>query len=303
MPQSGSGDHTENRTGQSSQQEATQNEAQTGNAHGKKRSREQSEDAAHEGVSEIQSTVHESLLGKNDTAATSSEEEKDQNQTHGAPQPLPLTECEKESLQVQWQQRMAGAAQQAMQAGKLGGDIRRMVDHLLQPQLPWRSLLAHYVTCVARDDYSYSRPNARRGDPAIYPSLRSDEVDMVVVLDTSGSIANDEMNEFIAEVNAIKSQIRARIIFQVCDATLSDEGPWIYESWENFEMPKQFDGGGATDFSPVFNWLDRQDRQPQLLVYFTDAEGSFPQKPPIFPVIWLVKGKAKVPWGQRVQLN
>jgi predicted metal-dependent peptidase len=42
---------------------------------------------------------------------------------------------------------------------------------------------------------------------------------------------------------------------------------------------------------------------PELLVYFTDAEGKFPDYQPSYPVIWLVKGKAKVPWGQRIQLN
>jgi len=47
--------------------------------------------------------------------------------------PQPLTPDERETLQVQWQQRMAGAAQQALQAGKLGGELKRMIDHLLQP--------------------------------------------------------------------------------------------------------------------------------------------------------------------------
>jgi predicted metal-dependent peptidase len=40
-----------------------------------------------------------------------------------------------------------------------------------------------------------------------------------------------------------------------------------------------------------------------MLVYFTDAEGDFPKAPPNYPVIWLVKGKGAVPWGERVQLN
>ena len=52
----------------------------------------------------------------------------------GAPEPL--TPDERETLAVQWQNRMAGAAQQAMQAGKLGGELRRMIDHLLQPHYP-----------------------------------------------------------------------------------------------------------------------------------------------------------------------
>ena len=77
----------------------------------------------------------------------------------GASQPPPLNESERAALAVQWQQRLAGAAQQAMQAGKLGGAMARLVDHLLQPRLPWRMLLARYMTSIARDDYDYSRPS------------------------------------------------------------------------------------------------------------------------------------------------
>ena len=40
-----------------------------------------------------------------------------------------------------------------------------------------------------------------------------------------------------------------------------------------------------------------------LIVYFTDAEGEFPRQAPDYPVIWLVKGRGKVPWGERIQLN
>jgi len=39
-------------------------------------------------------------------------------------------------------------------------------------------------------------------------------------------------------------------------------------------------------------------QQPDLLVYFTDADGYFPEVEPFYPVIWLVKGKEKVPWGR-----
>lgn len=220
----------------------------------------------------------------------------------GAPQPKPLTEAERDQLSVQWQQRLAGAAQQAMRAGKLGGGLARLVDHLLQPRLPWRMLLAKYMTAVARDDYAYSRPSRREG-PAILPSLRSAQVDIVVALDTSGSVSPDEICEFMSEIDAIKGQVRARITLHACDARLAEDGPWEFEPWEEFKLPRDFTGGGGTCFTPVFDWARGRDRQPDLLVYFTDAEGEFPEQEPAYPVLWLVKGKAKVPWGQRVQLN
>jgi len=221
----------------------------------------------------------------------------------GASQPSPLTKTEQDNLDTQWQQRLAGAAQTAMQAGKLGGALARIVEHFLQPQLPWRNLLAQFVSSVARDDYSYARPSSRRGDPVVYPSLRSGQINVVVGLDTSGSISDRELSEFLTEIDAIKAHMRARIVFHACDSVLADDGPWTFEPWEEFVMPMQFEGGGGTDFNPLFEWVDQQDVSPDLLVYFTDAEGEFPAVQPNYPVVWLVKGKAKVPWGRRVQLN
>ncbi|RMG57233.1 MAG: hypothetical protein D6717_05165 [Gammaproteobacteria bacterium] len=235
-------------------------------------------------------------------AGNSPEAEIDPNQG-GASQPPPLTSTEAEELSVQWQQRLAGAAQQAMQAGKMGGELARLVDELLQPKLPWRMLLARYMTATARDDYSYTRPSTRRGEPAIYPSLRSAEINVLVALDTSGSVSDREIAEFISEINAIKSTMRARILLTACDSRMAPGSPWVFEPWEELKLPESFQGGGGTSFRPVIEWAEAQDRAPDLVVYFTDAKGEFPRHEPAFPVIWLVKGRAQVPWGTRIQLN
>jgi predicted metal-dependent peptidase len=155
----------------------------------------------------------------------------------GRSRPPPLSTTEREQLSVQWQERMAGAAQLALQAGKLSGSLARLVDHLLQPQLPWRMLLARYMSAMARDDYSYMRPSRREGN-AILPSLRSSHIDIAIALDVSGSVKEDELNEFLAEVNAIKGQIQAGITLQVCDDTLAADGPWRYEAWEEIRLPR-----------------------------------------------------------------
>ena len=180
--------------------------------------------------------------------------------------------------------------------------MARMIDFLLQPQLPWRMLLARYMCTVARDDYNYTRPSSRRGDPAIFPSLRSTQTNLVVALDVSGSVSEKEMAEFLTEVDAIKGQLNAQITLLACDAALTEDSPWVTEPWEQLTLPKKFPDGGGTDFVPVFEWV-ANNREPDLLLYFTDAQGSFPGESPGYPVIWLVKGKADVPWGQRIQLN
>ena len=229
-----------------------------------------------------------------------------ENQSNGgsaAPEPQPMSGQEQEDLNTQWQQRLAAAAQTAHQRGQLGGEMARMVDFLLQPRLPWRMLLQRYMTMTARDDYSYSRPSSRRGNPAVFPRLRSSETSVVVVIDTSGSISEEEIGEFISEINAIKSHVTARITLLTCDSELNHGCPWYFDPWDDFSRDIAIHGGGGTNFRPPFEWIENQDRAPDLLVYFTDAMGIFPRAEPMYPVLWLVKGQATVPFGQRVQLN
>lgn len=216
--------------------------------------------------------------------------------------PPPLSPAEQETLAVLWQQRLAGAAQQALQAGKLGGGLKRIIDHLLQPHLPWRMLLARYLSAIAREDYSWTRPSRREGE-SLMPSLRSQQLDVLVALDTSGSIRDEEMQAFIDEIDALKGQVRARLTLLPCDAVLSPGAPFRFEPWEQFCRPRQIGGGGGTDFRPVFDWVTAQGERPDLLIYFTDANGRFPAREPDYPVVWLVKGSTPVPWGQRIQLN
>src|SRR5688572_11481573 len=68
--------------------------------------------------------------------------------------PPGLTQGEQAELARRWRSRMAAAAQQARRAGKLSASWLRLIDDLIQPQLPWRQLLARYLVNAAREDYS-----------------------------------------------------------------------------------------------------------------------------------------------------
>lgn len=217
--------------------------------------------------------------------------------------PPTLNPVEIEVLQEKWQQRIAGAAQQAKQAGKMSALLSRFIEAETAPSLPWRQLLATYLNHTARDDYAYARPNTRRGDPAILPKLRSTEVNAVIAVDVSGSISDAEMNECFSEINAIKGQLRAKVSVLAVDDKISEGFPKVFEAWEPIAFSETIKGGGGTDFNPVFHWVMQQDIPADVLIYFTDAQGKFPEQAPDYPVIWLIKGKALVPWGQRIQLN
>jgi predicted metal-dependent peptidase len=214
--------------------------------------------------------------------------------------PLPAS-TEHELLQA-WQMRLAAAAQQARLAGRMSASWQRLLGQMITPVLPWRTLLARYVAQLARDDYSFQRPSRREGQ-ALLPRLASGQLEVFAIIDTSGSIGAAQLHEFVTELDALKAQVRARVTLHACDEAMAPGGPWVAQTWEALRWPDSIAGGGGTSFAPAFEWIAQQPLKPDVLVYFTDAEGTFPEQVPPYPVLWLVKGRATVPWGERIQLN
>ena len=205
------------------------------------------------------------------------------------------------ALEQLWKSRLAAAAQAAREAGRLGESWLRRLERLLEPTLPWRALLARYVYALAQEDYTFQRP-PRRDGVALLPRLAKGSIRLVAVLDTSGSITETELGEFAAELDALKAQASAHLTVHACDERLAADGPWNFSAWEQVVLPSGIGGGGGTRFTPVFDWVERDGLTPDLLIYFTDAMGEFPERPPAYPVLWLVKGQGEVPFGERVQL-
>ncbi len=232
----------------------------------------------------------------------SGESKNNQSTSSLAQRPQSLNPDEIEKLATQWQKNLASSAQLAQEAGKLDGEFAKLIDFFLQPRVSWQSLLSTFMSRLARDDFSYSRPSRRPGN-AILPTLRSHQIDIAVAIDTSGSISQQEIDEFVSEINAIKSTIRSSITLIACDDKIFPSSPWRYESWEEINFPASLGGGKGTNFRPVFELLNSLDNPCDVLIYFTDAKGLFPEEIPNYPVLWLVKGKEGVPWGDRIQLN
>ena len=119
---------------------------------------------------------------------------------------------------------------------------------------------------------------------ALLPRLHSAGIDVCIVLDTSGSIGESQLREFVSEIDALKAQVSARVTLHACDHELSPQGPWIAEPWEAIRLPENVTGGGGTDFRPAFDWIERCGQRPDVLIYLTDAEGEFPPAAPTYPV-------------------
>ena len=78
----------------------------------------------------------------------------------------------------------------------------------------------------------------------------------------------------------------------------SEQSPY---SWNQH----QFAGGGGTDFTPVFDYIRNKRLRPEILIFFTDGDGSCPEIRPGYPVLWLLTddGEAPVEWGFSIKMK
>ena len=206
--------------------------------------------------------------------------------------------------EAEWKVAVAQAAHMAKQVGNLPGDIERMIEELFEPVLPWRSILRRFMTEKCNDDFSWKRGNRRFITQGLYlPSRLSDDAmgEIVVVIDTSGSISEKELTEFGSEIKGIVDEARpskVRVIY--CDSRVAR----IDEFGPDDDLQFAAYGGGGTDFRPPFKWLEENQIVPRALVYLTDGHGPFPEQEPDFPVMWVINNHDVIPpWGEHLILE
>jgi predicted metal-dependent peptidase len=166
--------------------------------------------------------------------------------------------------------------QGSMVAGKMGVNGNRNLDELMQAQVDWREALREFIqtTCNGNDYSTWKRPNRRYIGAGVYlPSGISEKVDeLVLAIDTSGSISDHAVAMFLSEVKSI------------CDVVKPDKVRILYwghrvvgdESYEAHELDTlvkstKVKGGGGTDVECVVRYMDEHQIKPQATVILTDG--------------------------------
>lgn len=199
---------------------------------------------------------------------------------------------------MEWGGIVAAAAMEARNQGRLPASMERFIDGIIHPRVPWRIVLQDFLTQLARDDYSWTRPNRRFIHSGLYlPALYSVKVGPIaVVIDSSGSIYGAVLKAFLSEIQAIADLLRPERI-TVLSADAKVQNVQVFEAGEPLDVKVK--GGGGTDFRPAIDHF--KDEPPLALVYLTDMEGRFGEEPE-FPVLWCATTDIVAPWGRTVKL-
>ena len=202
---------------------------------------------------------------------------------------------------IDWKIATIQAAATAKAMGKLPASMQRFVDEMTTPKVDWRDILRRFVTEISKDDFSWLRPNKRyAAHGLILPSLYSETMgEIVVAIDTSGSIDQDTLNAFGAEIKAIVGSVRpAKTTVIYCDSEVNH----VDEFQPNDELHFDMHGGGGTDFRPPFALLQERGETPVCFVYLTDLYGPFPNEPG-YPVLWCATSDVAAPFGDTVRIE
>ena len=200
--------------------------------------------------------------------------------------------------------------QGALIAGKVGSGGDRSLDELLKTKVDWREVLREFIstTCAGNDYSTWRRPNRRFVSSGYYmPSGVSEKVgELVIAIDTSGSIGGRELSQFLGEVKGICDSVHPdaiRILYW--DTAVCADEKYVGPEVENIVQSTKPAGGGGTMVECVPAYMTEHAIKPQAVVVLTDGYLGGSWGTWTVPVLWcIVNGSSAVAdCGKTVHVN
>jgi predicted metal-dependent peptidase len=200
--------------------------------------------------------------------------------------------------------------QGALIAGKLGSGGDRDLEDLLTPQIDWREVLREFIqtTCAGSDYSTWQRPNRRYVSSGYYmPSGISEQVgELVIAVDTSGSIGQLELTAFMSEIQAICDTVHPdHIRLLYWDTRVCQDEKYDMHQLDELVKTTKPKGGGGTNVECVTDYLTEHGVKPQAAIVLTDGYlgGSWGQWS--CPVLWCIldNKSAKPDTGKHVNIT
>ena len=213
-----------------------------------------------------------------------------------------MSEADKKLLQKQIEHQLKEAAQQTIKkCGNIPGELKNIIDRILHvepPKFDWKGYLKRFV---GNSSIVYTKKLRRKYNKrySANPGLKIKFKNHILVgVDTSGSVNNDELKEFFGELVHMH-KTGHKITVAQCDTklhTVKEFNP--NRDWE-------IHGRGGTSFQPVIDHYNERKGRYTALIYLTDGEAYAPDDCPN-NTLWVHSSNCSINEelpGKKIQLN
>lgn len=209
---------------------------------------------------------------------------------------------------------MAKARAHAKSQGSSPSGLEGRIEDIMDASVDWRSELLQYISNEVHAGWTWKKQHKRtrslqeQGHRTTMPDTEKESLNVAVALDTSGSVSEEEIQQFLGEVCGLLNA------FEAVNLTLIKHTADVYDV-EHYDDPdeSQFTEisvkSGGTDHRPVFKELeDNWDIDADLLINFTDGYTTAPPNQPFgVDTVWAVDnhdvGKNRLNFGKILRVE
>jgi predicted metal-dependent peptidase len=198
------------------------------------------------------------------------------------------------------QQEIDNAIRQgAILAGKVNGSLNRSFTDLMSAKVDWREALREFVSSVSsgKDDSTWRKPSRRWLQHDVYmPSTISESMGSILIaVDTSGSIRDEDINKFLSEVVGIMNNVNPEQVHLLYwDSNVAGHEVYGLGDGDKLMSSTKPKGGGGTTPSCITDYMATNNIKPECSVVLTDGYvgndwgGDWSS-----PVLWAIVGGCK----------
>ena len=213
-----------------------------------------------------------------------------------------LTEADKKLIQKQVEHQLKETAEQTeKRRGNIPGELADLISRLRTiepPSFDWKGYLRRFV---GNSSVSYTKKLRRKYNKRYVenPGLKIKFKNNILVgVDTSGSVSNSELKEFMNELTHMH-KTGHKITVAQCDTQIN--------SVEEFNPRKDWEikGRGGTSFQPVVDLFNKKKGVYTALIYLTDGEACTPEDCPK-NTLWVHSSRCNINEelpGLKIQIN
>ncbi|WP_195980061.1 VWA-like domain-containing protein [Clostridium butyricum] len=159
-----------------------------------------------------------------------------------------------------------------------------------KPEISWELVLKNAIPAM-KSGYKKTIVRRNRRQPERFDlrgTLPKNEAEVVVAIDISASMKDDEMKKILIEILSITHASKNKVTVIECDNEIRK----VYKLRSEKDIQKRCRENGSTLFSPVFKYIRDKNLKNCILVYFTDGVGEkeLEIKPFNKKTLWVICG-------------